>query len=72
MYDISSMHVFDSSAYLYGISSDFWQTQAFSSLDHVHNRSIRAEFENYICILLKGEGTVEFNNIGMTKLGMYL
>ena len=72
MYDISSMHVFDSSTYLYGISSDLWQTQTFSFLDHVHNGSIRAEFEHYICILLKGKGTVEFNNIGMTKLGMNL
>jgi len=72
MDDIPCVHVFDGSAKLDCVSPYLWEAQTSPLLHHIHDRPIRAEFEDNKSTFLEGEGAMELYDVWMLHFRMDL
>lgn len=70
--DAFGVHILDRTSHLDRPESYLGLRDKLPLLDHVHQRSIWAEFQNDVCAFLKGKRSVELDDIGVVHLGMDL
>lgn len=66
------VHVLDGASDLNCVEANFGLSETLPSLNHIHERTIRANFENQVCALVERKGAEEFDNVLLPHLGMYL